>query len=274
MRYFILYFLLVGICSAFTYDINFDIIDESSVLETLTMTFPNGTVQKEYFFKLRDFSELRVESDGKEIAYHVHAEDDEKLINFTIPGGTNQIAISYIARDLIFSKDEEYVLSTIFTPPPDADNIRIKVALPEGYLQSREDIHPENWTRYTDGKRIIFEWSFSGRTSPISIQVYYYTPFSISGFPLIGIFLLICGATGLIIYYRRRSRKERWLGFSIDEKKIIDFISSRRTLFQDDINENFNFSRAKVTRIIKRLEEQGLIEKQKIGKTNRIIWKK
>lgn len=58
-----------------------------------------------------------------------------------------------------------------------------------------------------------------------------------------------------------------------EEKQVLNLIIENKTIFQADIIEKTNFSKAKVTRIIDRLEGNGLVERKRRGMTNIIVLK-
>lgn len=58
-----------------------------------------------------------------------------------------------------------------------------------------------------------------------------------------------------------------------EEKQILELIIQNKTIFQADIIDKTNFSKAKVTRIIDRLEGNGLVERKRRGMTNIIVLK-
>lgn len=58
-----------------------------------------------------------------------------------------------------------------------------------------------------------------------------------------------------------------------EEKQVLTLIIENKTIFQADIIEKTNFSKAKITRIIDRLEGNGLVERKRRGMTNIIVLK-
>ncbi len=56
-----------------------------------------------------------------------------------------------------------------------------------------------------------------------------------------------------------------------DERKILsELIKNKGTLLQSDIVKNTGFGRVKVTRILKRLEDRGVVVRERFGKKNKI----
>ena len=50
-------------------------------------------------------------------------------------------------------------------------------------------------------------------------------------------------------------------------------VEENKTIFQGDIIEKAGFSKAKVTRIIDRLEGKGFVERKRRGLTNVVVFK-
>ena len=58
-----------------------------------------------------------------------------------------------------------------------------------------------------------------------------------------------------------------------EEKKIFEFIKENKTIFQADLIEKTGFGKAKMTRILDRLEGRGFIERKRRGMTNVVVLK-
>ncbi len=58
-----------------------------------------------------------------------------------------------------------------------------------------------------------------------------------------------------------------------EEKTVLNLIIQDKTIFQADLIEKTNFGKSKMTRILDRLEGNGLIERKRRGMTNFIVLK-
>lgn len=58
-----------------------------------------------------------------------------------------------------------------------------------------------------------------------------------------------------------------------EEKQIFNMVEENGTIFQADLIEKTGFGKAKVTRILDRLEGQGFIERKRRGMTNVVVLK-
>ena len=58
-----------------------------------------------------------------------------------------------------------------------------------------------------------------------------------------------------------------------EDKKVLKFVEQNKAIFQADIIEKTGFGKAKVTRIIDRLENKNLVERKRRGMTNIVVLK-
>ncbi len=58
-----------------------------------------------------------------------------------------------------------------------------------------------------------------------------------------------------------------------EEKAVLKLIQENKAIFQADLIEKLGFPKAKVTRILDRLEGQGIVERKRRGMTNVVVLK-
>ncbi len=164
--------------------------------------------------------------------------------------------------------------------------------LPEGYglakLKSKSSLtyYPENAIITSDGRHVILEWKMEnpelGNTlifsaiyekvlpimpkkffNKLSLQIW------IATFIIVLFFLLL-------IYKVITHKKMALELIREDERKIIEFLEENKDKFvkQRDIVRHTGFSKAKVSRLVTELEKRGIIERERIGRTNRIRLRK
>ena len=61
--------------------------------------------------------------------------------------------------------------------------------------------------------------------------------------------------------------------FKQEEKQVYDLIKDSKAIFQADVIEKTGFGKAKITRIIDRLEGKNLVERKRRGMTNIVVLK-
>ena len=91
---------------------------------------------------------------------------------------------------------------------------------------------------------------------------------------IIGVFLLIFGGKPEKI----EGNKDKWESVSKtltgDEKTVYEkIIASEGVIFQSELVEKTEFPKAKVSRILDKMEARGLLEKRRRGMTNAIVLK-
>jgi len=77
----------------------------------------------------------------------------------------------------------------------------------------------------------------------------------------------------VFLYFRRKSRQAFLMTFFEDERKVILAMMTEKVCYQNILERKFGFSRAKMTRVVQKLERKGLLRKEKAGRTNRLFWK-
>ena len=94
---------------------------------------------------------------------------------------------------------------------------------------------------------------------------------------IFGIFLMISKPMEKIVV---RKIKENKIMKRLDtselnseEKKVLDLIKENKAVFQADLIEKTGFGKAKMTRIIDRLEGKGFVERKRRGLTNVVVMK-
>ncbi len=58
-----------------------------------------------------------------------------------------------------------------------------------------------------------------------------------------------------------------------DEKQVLDLVQNNKAIFQSDLIDKTGFGKAKMTRIIDRLEGKGFVERKRRGMTNVVVIK-
>jgi len=148
---------------------------------------------------------------------------------------------------------------------PEGTWVKLRLALPQGSWLERS--FPEAGIS-TDGKRIYLSWERRLGRDSMTIFVIFGTQQSLSWLLL----LLPIPILLFLWFYFRKPREKLYL--LPDEKLVFSLIKKQGELRQRDILKQVDFSKAKVSRIIRRLQEMGLIEVVPRGNTNLIRLKK
>jgi len=94
---------------------------------------------------------------------------------------------------------------------------------------------------------------------------------------IVGIFLMISKpAEKIIIKKIKENKPKKILNVSKlkqEEKHVLNLIKENKAVFQADLIEKTGFGKAKMTRIIDRLEGNGFVERKRRGLTNVVVMK-
>ncbi|NIO21557.1 MAG: MarR family transcriptional regulator [Candidatus Aenigmarchaeota archaeon] len=257
------------------YNITFDILMNGYVNEEVSMVFTEElNASTLNYVVLGDISDLKILSDGKNIDYVLEKSGSEHDVKFIVPEGTETLQINFIAKDLVFAKDNIYSFFTTLQPPA-SENVNVIAFLPAGFAIYRDVVYPGGYETLTDGERIYIKWSFSNPEDiPLSFKFYsIYSDYSLAILIIMGLVVIVI-AGYLIMHYRGKVKKEFLRGFSEDERRVLKALSERGVCMQKKLEKEFGFSRAKMTRVVKNLESKGLVEKERVGRTNRLFFKK
>ena len=257
------------------YNITFDILPNGLVNEEVSMVFAerlNGSTLN--YVVLGEISDLAISGDEKDIDYVLEKRGNENDVKFVVPEGTGELRIDFTAKDLVFAKDSIYSFSSNLQPP-DSDSVNVIAFLPKGFAVYRDVVYPPGYKILADGERIYLKWALS-RPENVMISFKFYSMhidyslfvFFIMAFSIAGVSIY------LIFHYRKKVGREFLRGFSEDERKVLKALSQRNVCMQKNLEREFGFSRAKMTRLVKKLEGKGLLEKERVGRTNRLFYKK
>lgn len=72
---------------------------------------------------------------------------------------------------------------------------------------------------------------------------------------------------------RKIKKKIDTSGLKSEEKKVLKLVQDDKAIFQADLIEKTDFGKAKMTRIIDRLEGKGFVERKRRGMTNIVVLK-
>jgi uncharacterized membrane protein len=194
------------------------------------------------------------------------------------------VELNFETKDFVKNLDKKFYFDAELSLNSDIEQVYASVKLPEGMVLYEGDIttgrlsFSENATTITDGRRIIIIWQFSNfpATQPLRLQFLYE---GLQPQPLFSIRLRYFIALGVgaiivivyIIYRYKMKRPERLVLSVLDEfeRKVVDIISAHGgTVNQKRIVVETNLSKAKISRVVKSLEGRGLVEVERVGRTN------
>ena len=176
----------------------------------------------------------------------------------TIEAFDPPVTFSALFDDLIVSSGSERVFRSSFS----SDALALSVTLPESAVLI--DMIPAG-DLSTDGSRTTISYPES---SEISVAVFYSVP---NAFPWLFAFAFSIPVIASFVFfamYRTRQGTVREL-VSSDECSVLDLIDGSRT--QIEIARELSFSKSKMSKVVRKLEEKGLVRKEPHFKTNRLV---
>jgi uncharacterized membrane protein len=192
------------------------------------------------------------------------------------------LLIHYETNDFIKNLDERSFFDTDFSINENINTLAAYVRLPEGTALVEGNIpnklsFSQNATTLSDGRRIIVLWSLSNlsSTSSLRFQVLYektsQSPFlAIWPYIVAGIVII---AIAVFFVFRYMKKPEKLILSVLDEyeRKVVDIINSAGgEVNQRKIVQETNLSKAKISRVIKSLVERGVVEVERLGRTNKV----
>ena len=72
------------------------------------------------------------------------------------------------------------------------------------------------------------------------------------------------------VHEEEKEKREERIELSEDELKVYNIIKEKKEILQSELSKLTGFAKSKITEIVKSLEEKGLIEREKVGRTYKI----
>ncbi|ASJ04844.1 hypothetical protein A3L01_05495 [Thermococcus barossii] len=284
---------LVG-AEEYDYEINayavyFEVVDQNNIRETIEIDLTSNTNLSGYViytaYPVENASAVldlgnRVEKINVTVREILGGTNAIYLTFPTLkPGQSARIELTFITRGMISENggNEQFTYYIKFSQPVGVFHMQLLV--PRGYAILSPIIpSPDRVESSTD--RLLLEWKrsnvrpgdefyfivgFSGEiTVPKPPSPWLYVGLFIIGFLLGG------GSVYGYILYRERKREEELTHLRSDEEKILAMLREGPVL-QSELAEKLGVSKAKVSMILREMEEKGLITRAKEGRTYRVF---
>lgn len=163
------------------------------------------------------------------------------------------------------------------------DEYNFKVSLPEGTgIIDQENvstpvIDPSGGDVGSEGRRIHVEWSEEpslGDTMSYQVTYEQLSPDYSNIVIAVTVLLLSIGLYRFYLRQRARSKSNDIIdSLTEDEREVFEILMEEEDMLQKDIVDESEYSKAKISGVISSLEEEGLIMKEKEGRSNRIYVK-
>jgi uncharacterized membrane protein len=271
------------------YGIEDTINDDFSVTNNVVLKFNTSINHLDYSldFKVED---LEFESDFEFSDCRVTDNNGGSTISCDFIGITpekNKLTLTFITRDVIQKVGDNYRFTVNYGIPLPIESNFVIIRLPQNNIlagQANESFFPSTGGTLTDGRHIMVFWEEENLETGENLQysiLFTRPPFGAEFLNFL-IYAFIIGAivaTAIIAIYIRRTRKSKIAVVKTvlnkDEKRIIDILSQKDgRAGQKIIVRETDFSKAKVSRIVKGLRDRGVVDTEPIsGRENRVILK-
>lgn len=282
---FILLFLILLSVPCFSkelyqYGVTAEIFENNTVNYKLTLIFVNNTDQT-FIFPLSSSINVKVESVA-DCNVQTGTLETSVLCNLKASNRTI-VVISYYSDQKVSKKDTYFLFQDSFKINSNSDTASFLIKLPEG-TGLKEPIEnsysPSGALIGSDGRRTIINWIENdlkkGGTFDVSIAYEKIGEVVISEFPIqiisvIVIVIIVGFALFYQFYWRNRNVNLIIPILKKDEKKIFDTITKHGSgVNQKIIVNDSGYSKAKVSKVLKSLEERGILRLERIGRKNKV----
>ncbi len=210
-------------------------------------------------------------------------------ITCSIPQG-KRVTLKVFVLTSVKKLNESFIFENNFRLSQTTKEVVVLVKLPEGaVLAKNKPFFPKDGSIGTDGRRIFIVWKKTnlGAGEIYGVKLYYEFPKKHVGevekkekiFEIALILSAIIPTLTIFVYliYFKRKKVEKVVLPLLreDEKKVMKVIlANPRGVNQKVIVEETGYSKAKVSKVLKSLEERGLIRIERRGRTNKVYLKK
>ncbi len=241
----------------------------------------NESVYKSDYFVFADISDVRVYS-GESALECTVKKDVGSLVscdNINASRMTYEFRVDgYITR-----MNELYVFKYKFPVTQVTDRFSVNVKLPLGSVladkskltgTSLRPFEPSYGLEGTDGRQIFIKWELTnpklGETVDASII---FEKVGTPGIVILGVsivFVIIVALVIVLVFFKKSYRQILPI-LTDSERSVMNMIIKNKKVDQRRIVRETDYSKAKVSRIIKNLEERGLVRRISKGRTNIIV---
>ncbi len=199
---------------------------------------------------------------------------------------SNILRLDFDSVGVIKQTEDKYQLSIDYRISIPTNKKIISIRLPEGggLAETNTSYFPKDGEVFTDGRRIGITWKSENSTEASQFLILYTLPpqFLNGEFIIIIIAVIIAIVVLSLVYflYLRKAmvfRKAEIFKTVLnqDEKKIVDILMKNQgKVYQKVLVRDTDFSKAKVSRLVKGLKDRGVIDIEPVsGRENRVILK-
>ena len=202
-------------------------------------------------------------------AYTVTTGPESTVIDFEqdITPGLNTVEFQLLFDDVVSREGRTRIYSVHFEPV--AEELAVTVRLPEGYILGERNpaVSPKPESIESDGRQLTLKWQEEGA---LDIIVIYEAPSSLPYWIIPVILAVIAGAVLVLRKKKKPDRKALHGTLGSEEAKVLELLRNG-TDTQKALVKASGFSKSKMSKVVRKLEEKGAITKEPHFKTNKLM---
>ena len=266
---------------------------DGNAIEEVSFTVVNlrGNISAVEYAIAMTPSKVKVYDDQGELDFFV--EDGSLVVPLRERLGEGQrqrLRFVFTLPGMVSSYQGDNILTMSYVPDVRVLNFTFLVKLPRGSALVSEQrgeggaiaaVYPTPEKILTDGEHIIIRWKKWELTPRESFRIFvmYTTVKQEQRSPYLLAIGLALGAAltyAYFAYHKKRQGQSKIVKLVLreDEQKVYDLIAEKGEILQEKVVRLTGFSKAKVSKLVRNLEEKGIIKKEPYRKTNRLILKK
>lgn len=196
------------------------------------------------------------------------------------PKEIGTVKLSYFSRGRRSNIGGFSKFSYSLSNPYASKNVYFTVKLPPGKVILRKEypldpISPERYSTGSDGRSILINWYFPSLKESKKLTIWFESAGVMDIYLMIGVVVFVIIVLSLVVF--RYFRPKKVISLSLlkeDERKIIETVMEEKEITQKELKERLDFSKAKLSRLLRDLEERGIVKKEPYHRTNMVSLKK
>jgi hypothetical protein len=232
--------------------VSIDIGQTGVVREDVTLSFNETYDTIDY---VSQYKPISVDYSGN---YILIEEDGHYIIQFPY---SDSLSFSLVYDGLVEGTTRKVFRSGFSGGPTE---LSVKLPARHSLSEKMPNAVPRPDSMTTDGQRITLHWKLP---TDGDVTVFYETR-GFGAFLWLGIAVVLLTSSLLFLFFYGRSKKQLKELLSDDEAKVLEMLSKETR--QDRIAKTLEFSKSKMSKVLRKLEEKNLISKEPYFKTNTI----
>lgn len=269
--------LVPAVLGVETHDISY-VIDEDIVKVQHTL----ATDESMHLLVPEDAYRFDVVVDRKPADFTLSRTDEYKQVSVPLSAGSHEIGISYLTSSFLEKGKHSYFAGTVRTTQT-TDTLSVHLTLPEEALLARPlnslnpPVNPHPSAVETTGRQIMIKW-VEENIEPddvFSMFVVFEEDVEILWYAVIGGMILVFGAA--LHFYAKHKKtmpaKEKPFSHLLEsEQGIVGALLKAKdhTMWQKELQIAVGFTKSKLSRTVRNMEQRGLVRKLPYGATNKI----